>query len=139
MSIRRKKFRRATVGDWILLGKLRTYKTYCSICDRPLSGGQLMYVNRKTGERAVVCQKCVGGFERVGNPAKVQIGDIIMPKKITKKEAMDFFAKQFEKVEIGNQIYRTPTIEEKRLHKDMEKAFHVSERTKRKYWKLGMI
>jgi len=114
------------------------------MCGRELRGEQLIYSNIKTGKRIVIGSECVKEFERMANPTKVQrfFGykeSVIMPKKITKKEAIDFFAKQFEKVEIGNQIYRTPTIEEKRLHKDMEKAFHVSERTKRKYWKLGMI
>ena len=68
MSIRRKKFRRATVGNWILLGKLSTKVVECSMCGRKLWGEQLIYSNIKTGKRAVICQRCVGEFEQMVNP-----------------------------------------------------------------------
>ena len=64
------RYRRATVGKWLLLGKLPVSAS-CFVCDRKLKGEHLVYVNTVTGKKIVVGTECVKKFEmEYSNPGK---------------------------------------------------------------------
>lgn len=57
------KYRKATIGDWILLGKIPVKPgSVCYVCGADRKGEQLVYYNIKTKEYAVVGRECVGVF-----------------------------------------------------------------------------
>lgn len=57
-------YRKASFGDWILLGKLHVTGAFCWVCRSMVRGEQLVYTNTKTKKNVVVCSKCVEKFEK---------------------------------------------------------------------------
>lgn len=75
----------------------------------------------------MVCQKCVGEFERMDNPMIIHT--------TSKKEVIEFFAKQFENVDISSYRYYKP----KKWEVEMAQDLFGSEKEKAKLWKKGLI
>ncbi len=84
--MRHPKYRKATVGPWILLGKLYTRRANCYVCGKELAGEQLVYSNRK--ESIVIGAESVKKFETlVKNPRRIIMkGDFV---KVTLRYGKD--------------------------------------------------
>ena len=88
----RSKYRRGTVGQWILLGKMYTRKANCYVCGKPMAGEQLVYSSTVTKEVIVVGSECVKRFEAsYSNPEERKIkafvpGETAIERTLTKRE-----------------------------------------------------
>ena len=86
------KYRRGTVGQWILLGKLYTRRANCHVCGKPLAGEQLVYSNKYSKETIVVGPECAEKFEKsYSNPGERKIkqfvpGETAIDRTLAKRE-----------------------------------------------------
>ena len=72
MARKRPKYRRASIGSWIILGKVPTLPgRTCYVCDREVKGQALLYFNMNRSERVLIHPVCARTFELAqGNPVK---------------------------------------------------------------------